>query len=121
MKNMKEAARIKRHKRLRQKIAGSVEQPRLAIHRSMANLYVQFIDDINGRTLCSISTLSGSKTKEKAKYGGNIKAAETLGEAAARLAKSKGISKVVFDRSGYVYHGRIKAFAESARKNGLSF
>ncbi len=120
MKSMKETARIKRHKRLRQKIIGHEKRPRMTIHRSLANFYVQFIDDINGKTLCSISTLS-SKIKEKVKYSGNIKAAEVLGETAALLAKSKGISKVVFDRGGYIYHGRIKAFAESARKNGLSF
>ena len=120
MKSKKEIARIKRHKRLRQKIIGSKNRPRMTIHRSLANFYVQFIDDINGKTLCSISTLN-PKIKGKVKYKGNVKASEVLGEAAALLAKSKGISKVVFDRSGYIYHGRIKAFAESARKSGLSF
>lgn len=120
MKNRKEAARIRRHKRLRKKIIGTEKRPRLAIYRSLGNLYVQFIDDINAKTLCSISTLD-PKVKGKFKYSGNIKAAEALGEAAATLAKSKGISKVIFDRGGYIYHGRIKAFAESARKNGLGF
>lgn len=120
MKSRKEIARIKRHKRLRRKIIGSKERPRMAVHRSLANFYVQFIDDINGKTLCSISTLD-PKLKGKIIYKGNIKAAEVLGEAAALLAKSKGISKVVFDRGGNIYHGRIKAFAESARKGGLSF
>lgn len=120
MENKKVAARIRRHKRVRKKIMGTLEQPRLSIFRGLKNLYVQFVDDINERTICSISTLD-PKVKEKIKYGGNIKAAEILGETATMLAKSKGISKVVFDRSGYLYHGRIKAFAESARKNGLVF
>ena len=120
MKNKKELARIKRHKRLKKKVMGSSERPRLTVHRSLANLYVQFVDDINEETLYSVSTLN-SKVKEKVKYGGNVKAAETLGEVAATEAKTKGISKVVFDRGGYIYGGRIKAFAESARKNGLAF
>ncbi|MBL7071274.1 MAG: 50S ribosomal protein L18 [Candidatus Omnitrophica bacterium] len=116
----KEIQRIKRHKRSRKKTVGTEKRPRLSIHRSLGNLYVQLIDDINGKTICSISTLSPD-VKKGAKYGGNVKAAEALGEAAGSLAKSKGISKVVFDRGGYIYHGRIKAFAESARKNGLEF
>ena len=120
MKNTKAIARAKRHKRLRKKVIGAKERPRLAIYRSLANLYVQFIDDINEQTICSASTLD-LNVKEKVKYGGNIKAAQILGEVAAGLAKSKGISKVVFDRGGYIYHGRIKAFADSARKNGLEF
>lgn len=120
MKNKKETARAKRHMRLRQKVRGYKERPRMSVHRSLTNLYVQFIDDINQKTLCSISTLD-PKIKNLAKYGGNIKAAEALGTQAALLAKSKGISKVVLDRGGYIYHGRIKAFAEAARKNGLLF
>ena len=120
MENKKEFARIRRHKRLRKKIIGSKKRPRLSIHRSLRNLYVQFIDDINGKSLCSISTLD-PEVKKKIKYGGGRKAAQVLGEAAATLAKSKSISKVVFDRGGYIYHGRIKTFAESARENGLSF
>ena len=120
MKNIREVARIKRHKRLRRKVIGSKTRPRLAIHRSLTNLYAQFLDDVNEKTLCSISTLH-PLVKEKIKYGGNMKAAEVLGEVAASQAKSKGISKVLFDRGGYIYHGRIKAFAESARKNGLVF
>ena len=120
MKNRKESARIKRHRRLRKKVIGGKERPRLTVHRSLANLYVQFIDDINEKTLCSMSTLD-AKVKQKAKYGGNIKAAQVLGEVVAGAAKSKGISRVVFDRGGYIFHGRIKAFADSARKNGLEF
>jgi len=116
----KEIARITRHKRLRKKIVGTEKRPRLAMHRSLSNLYAQLVNDISGKTMCSISTLS-PKVKETLKYGGNIKAAQVLGEATASLAKSKGISKVIFDRGGYLYHGRIKAFAEAARKNGLEF
>ena len=120
MKSKKEIARVKRHKRLRKNIIGSEVRPRLAIHRSLANIYIQFVDDVNGRTLCSVST-ADPKIKEKIKYGGGVKAAQVLGEAAAALAKSKGISKIVFDRGGYKYHGRIKAAAESVRKGGLVF
>ncbi len=120
MSNLKENARVKRHLRLRQKMAGVKERPRMVLHRSLTNLYVQFVDDINQRTVCSISTLD-SKIKSQVKSGGNIKAADILGVHAALLAKTKGISKVVFDRGGYMYHGRVKAFAEAARKNGLIF
>ena len=120
MRALKEIAREKKHLRLRQKVAGSKERPRMALHRSLANLYVQFIDDINQKTICSIST-QDPKVKGLAKYGGNVKAAEILGAQAALMAKSKGISKVVLDRGGYLYHGRIKAFAEAVRKNGLVF
>lgn len=120
MKNAKELSRIKRHKRLRKKIMGDKERPRMSVHRSLTNLYVQFVDDLNQKTICSASTLD-PKVKGTVKKGGNMKAAEALGAEAALTAKSKGISKVVFDRGGYIYHGRIKAFADAARKNGLSF
>ncbi|MDP3789195.1 MAG: 50S ribosomal protein L18 [Candidatus Omnitrophota bacterium] len=120
MKNAKELSRIKRHKRLRKKIMGDKERPRMSIHRSLTNLYVQFVDDLNQKTICSVSTLD-PKLKGAVKKGGNLKAAEALGAEAALTAKSKGISKVVLDRGGYIYHGRIKAFADAARKNGLSF
>ncbi|MDD5680825.1 MAG: 50S ribosomal protein L18 [Candidatus Omnitrophica bacterium] len=120
MKNAKEISRKKRHQRLRKKIMGTKERPRMSIHRSLTNLYIQFVDDLNQITICSVSTLD-PKVKGVAKHGGNLKAAEVLGAQAALVAKSKGISKVVFDRGGYIYHGRIRAFAESARKNGLSF
>ena len=92
----------------------------MAIHRSLTNLYVQFVDDLDQKTICSVSTLD-PKVKTTAKDGGNIKAAEVLGAHAAVTAKAKGISKVVFDRGGYIYHGRVKAFADAARKNGLIF
>lgn len=120
MKNAKEFSRIKRHKRLRKKIMGRMERPRMSVHRSLTNLYVQFVDDLNQKTICSVSTLD-PKVKGAVKGGGNLKAAEALGAHAALTAKSKGISKVVFDRGGYIYHGRIRAFADAARKNGLIF
>ncbi len=120
MKNAKEISRIKRHKRLRKKVMGDKERPRMSIHRSLTNLYVQFVDDLSQKTICSVSTLD-SKVKSVIKGGGNLKAAEALGAEAAIVAKLNGISKVVFDRGGYIYHGRIKAFADAARKNGLLF
>ena len=116
----KEIGRLKRHRRIRVKIAGTKNHPRLSVHRSHANLCVQLIDDMSGQTIISGSTRDKS-FKEKLPYGGNVKAATLLGEMFAENAKGKGITKVVFDRGGYLYHGRVKAFAESARKSGLIF
>jgi large subunit ribosomal protein L18 len=90
------------------------------VHRSLNNISVQLIDDIDGKTLCAVST-SDKGFREKHKTGGNVKAAELLGEMISKLAQSKGVKKVVFDRSGYLYHGRIKSLADSARKAGLEF
>lgn len=118
MKNQK--IRKIRHRRIRVKLIGTPERPRLNIFRSLKNIYVQIIDDINNKTLVSVSTLD-KELKSKIQYGGNVKAASILGEALAQKAKTKGISKVAFDRAGYVYHGRVKAVAESARKAGLEF
>ena len=116
----RESGRIRRHARIRKKITGTSERPRLVIHRSHANFYAQLIDDLGGKTLLSGSTAE-PKFMEKQKYGGNAKAAALLGEYLAEKAKKAGITKVTFDRGGYIYHGRIKAFAESARKGGLEF
>ena len=116
----KENKRKARHKRIRRKVAGSPEQPRLSIHRSHKNLFVQVIDDSQGKVLFGMSTLS-KEIKSKLKYGGNKKAASLFGETFAGLAQKKGIKKVCFDRGGYQYHGRIKEFAEAARKSGLEF
>lgn len=118
--NKKELTRIKRHRHARLRIAGNVQRPRLCVHRSLGNLYGQIIDDINNRTLFSFSTRD-KEIKDKFPCGGNVKAAAFLGEVFARRAKEKGITKVIFDRGGYLYHGRIKAFAESLRKGGLEF
>ena len=116
----RESARVRRHVRIRKKITGTAQKPRLVIHRSLTNLYIQLIDDLQGKTLLSGSTAE-PKFLEKQKYGGNVKAAALLGEYVAEKAKKSGITKITFDRGGYIYHGRIKAFAESARKGGLEF
>ena len=111
------AQRLKRHKRVRGKIAGTPEMPRLNVFRSEANIYAQVIDDVNGVTLASASSLD----KAIEGYGGNIAAATAVGKLVAERAKAKGIETVVFDRGGYLYHGRVKALAEGAREGGLKF
>ena len=115
---MKEA-RIKRHKRIRKKVMGTKQRPRLAVYKSLKNIYAQLIDDENSVTLLTCSTRSKA-LKEKA-LSRNIKSATLLGEFLAEQAKAKGIEHAVFDRGGYLYHGRIKAVAEAARKGGLKF
>ena len=109
--------RQKRHLRVRAKISGTPETPRLCVYRSLANIYAQVIDDVNGVTLCAAS----STEKDFAMYGGNREAAKKVGEAIAKRAQEKGIKNVVFDRSGYVYTGRVKELAEGARAAGLEF
>jgi large subunit ribosomal protein L18 len=116
----KEFLRLKRHKRIRVKIHGTGERPRLVTHRSLKNMSAQIIDDTQRKTIFSLSTLD-KEVKEKFPYAGNIKAAGFFGEVFARRAKEKGIIKIAFDRSGYLYHGRVKAFAEQLRKGGLEF
>lgn len=116
----KRLARIKRHKRVRKNISGSSERPRLCIFRSIKHIYAQVIDDKKGVTLVSLSTLNPER-EGKEKYQGNIKAAEMLGNLLAKKLKEKGIKKVVFDRGGYLYHGRVKAVAESVRKGKIVF
>ena len=109
--------RIKRHKRVRAKIAGTSERPRLNVFRSATNIYAQIIDDVTGKTLVAANSL------EKAFEGatGNAEAAKKVGLMIAERAKAKGIEEVVFDRGGYVYHGRVAALAEGAREGGLKF
>ena len=116
----RELKRLSRHKRLRKKIAGTTERPRLCVHRSHKNIQAQVIDDSSGKVLLGLSTLN-KELKKKAKYGGNISAAKALGEVVAAAAVKQGIKKVAFDRGGYMYHGRVKAFAEAARESGLEF
>ena len=111
------AQRIKRHKRVRSKISGTPEMPRLNVFRSEANIYAQVIDDVSGKTLVSASSLD----KAVEGYGGNVAAATAVGKLIAERAKAKGIENVVFDRGGYLYHGRVKALAEGAREGGLQF
>jgi len=112
--------RIRRHKRLRRKISGTSQKPRLCVYRSLSNFHVQAIDDSKGHTLLSISTLD-KDFKKQAPYGGNVKAAAALGEFFAAKAKEKGISEITFDRGGFAFAGRIRAFADGARKAGLKF
>lgn len=112
--------RKRRHKRIRKKIFGTEVRPRLCVFRGLANIQAQLIDDINEKTLLSVST-QDKEIKKITGYGGNSKAAEFLGRILAERAKKSGITSVVFDRAGFHYHGRIKALAESARKHGLKF
>jgi len=113
-------ARIKRHKRVRKNISGRSERPRLCIFRSLKHIYAQVIDDNKGITLVSLSTLD-PEIKGKGKYQGNVKAAEMLGNLLAKKLEKKGIKKVVFDRGGYLYHGRVKAVAENTREGKIVF
>jgi large subunit ribosomal protein L18 len=113
----KKEIRNRVHARIRRKLRGTAERPRLAVFRSVAHIYAQVIDDSAGRTLVSASSVDkGAKTK-----GGNLAAAKTIGTTVAQRAKQKGIKQVVFDRGGYHYHGRVKALAEAARAAGLEF
>ncbi len=113
----KKEIRSRIHKRIRRKLAGTTERPRLAVFRSVAHIYAQVIDDTKGVTLVSASSVDkGAKTN-----GGNVAAAKTIGTLVAQRAKEKGVTRVVFDRGGYAYHGRVKALAEAARAAGLEF
>ncbi len=115
-KESKNISRVRRHARVRAKISGTPECPRLSVFRSNKNMSAQIIDDVNGVTLVSCSTES-----LKIENGGNIEAATKVGTEIAKLALAKGITTIVFDRSGYVYHGRVQAVAEAAREAGLKF
>ena len=117
LKADKNKARQKRHLRVRNHIAGTTARPRLNVYRSLANIYAQVIDDEKGVTVVSAST----QDKGVETYGGNIEAAALVGKRIAEKAKAAGVEKVAFDRSGFQYHGRVKALAEAARENGLSF
>jgi large subunit ribosomal protein L18 len=118
--DQKHSLRRRRHYRLRRKIAGTSERPRLAVFRSLHHIYAQVIDDSNGRTLAAASTLDAS-LKGDGKSGGNIAAAEAVGALIAERAKAGGVGKVVFDRGGFKYHGRVRGLADAARKGGLEF
>jgi large subunit ribosomal protein L18 len=113
----KKEIRNRIHQRIRRKLSGTKERPRLAVFRSVAHIYAQVIDDVEGRTLASASSVDkAGKTK-----GGNVAAAKAIGKLVAERAKEKGVKQVVFDRGGYQYHGRIKALADAAREAGLEF
>ena len=114
------AARIKRHYRVRKNISGTPERPRLNVFRSLSNIYAQVIDDTTGKTLVSASSLD-KEIKDKVANGGNIEAAKEVGILVAKRALDAGIKAVVFDRGGYVYHGRVLNLAEGAREGGLEF
>jgi large subunit ribosomal protein L18 len=127
------------HDRIRKKMQGTAERPRLNVYRSLNHIYVQVIDDLHGRTLVSASTAEGQTAKgkkaegkkaedqkdegkkEQRPSGGNVASAKAVGKTIAERAKAKGVTKVVFDRGGYIYHGRVKALADAAREAGLKF
>ena len=112
-----EIKRIHRHKRVRGKVSGTAEKPRMSVYRSTKNIYVQLIDDVKGVTLCSASSLDKAFEGD----GGNKEGAKKVGELIAKRALDKGIETVVFDRGGYLYHGRVKELADAAREAGLKF
>ena len=116
----KQAGLARRHRRVRGKISGTAARPRLCITRSNANLYAQVIDDIAGKTLCAVSTL-GPDFKATDKKGSTVEGAAALGELIGKKAQENGVTEVVFDRGGNLYHGRIKAVADGARDAGLKF
>ena len=115
----KNTTRQRVHDRIRKKVIGTPQRPRLNVYRSLNHIYVQVIDDLKGETLAAASTAEGKKDGRVT--GGNVASAKTVGKKIAELAKQKGITKVVFDRGGYIYHGRIKAVADAAREAGLQF
>ena len=116
----KDLHRKRVHERVRTRVEGSTERPRLCVYRSLGHIYAQVIDDRTGTTLVSASSTDG-ETKKNLKGGGNIAAAKVIGKTVAERAKAAGVSKVVFDRGGYKYHGRVKALADAAREAGLQF
>lgn len=108
------------HTRIRERMMGSSERPRLNIYRSLNHIYAQVIDDANGVTIASASSVAGKKAKGT-KTGGNLGSAKEVGKLIAQKAQEKGVKRVVFDRGGYIYHGRVKALADAAREAGLEF
>ena len=118
--NDKNKDRVIRHKRVRKNLSGTAERPRLCVYRSLNNIYAQIIDDTKGVTLAASST-KAKDLAEKLAHGGNIDAAKIVGEDLAKKALAKGIKDVVFDRGGFLFHGRVQALAEAAREAGLNF
>jgi large subunit ribosomal protein L18 len=115
----KDKVRRRVHQRIRQRMSGSAERPRLNVYRSLNHIYAQVIDDSTGKTIASASTVQGNKGSKKT--GGNVARAKEIGKTIAQRAQEKGVKRVVFDRGGYLYHGRIKALADAAREAGLEF
>jgi large subunit ribosomal protein L18 len=120
LKLSRNAHRQQVHRRVRQRVTGTTERPRLCVFRSLHHIYAQVIDDQNGRTLASASSLD-TGTRATLKGGGNIAAARIVGKTIAERARSAGVQQVVFDRGGYMYHGRVQALANAAREAGLKF
>jgi large subunit ribosomal protein L18 len=118
---MDKKLREKKKIRIRKKITGTAERPRLAVYRSLTQIYAQFIDDVQGVTIASASSLSKEIADEVKKATSKVEKAKVVGKLAAKVAKEKGLETVVFDRAGYQYHGRVKALAEGAREGGLKF
>lgn len=116
----KQAGLARRHTRVRGKVSGTAERPRLCVTRSNSNMYAQVIDDVAGKTLCAVSTL-GPDFKKAKKSGATVEGAAVLGELIGKLAVESGVTEVVFDRGGNLYHGRVKAVADAARDAGLKF
>lgn len=110
----------RRHRRVRGKISGTPERPRLCVTRSNSNIYAQVIDDVSHTTICGVSTL-GPEFKATGKKGGTVEGAAEIGTIIGKMAQEKGVTKVVFDRGGHLYHGRVKALADAAREVGLVF
>jgi large subunit ribosomal protein L18 len=118
--NPRQEARLKRRKRIRKKISGSPERPRLSVFRSSKHIYAQVIDDLNGVTLVAASTLN-PEIREQEKVKGKMEDAKRVGKMIAGKAKAQGITRVIFDRNGFLYHGRVRALATAAREAGLEF
>ena len=118
-KQSKDETRQRVHQRIRKSMTGTAERPRLSVYRSLNHIYAQIINDRDGKTLVAASSSEGAKSNKRT--GGNVAAAKEIGKRVAERAKEKGITKVVFDRGGYLYHGRVKALADAARAAGLQF
>ena len=114
-------ARLKRKMRVRKRVSGTAERPRLSVFRSARHIYAQLIDDESSRTLASVSSLGQEFRSNAENRGGNCGGAAAVGELIAKIAQDKGINRVVFDRNGFLYHGRVKTLAEAAREKGLEF
>jgi large subunit ribosomal protein L18 len=117
---VKAEARLKRKKRIRKKISGTSERPRLCVFKSLKNMYAQLVDDHNAKVLTGVSTLTAG-VKGAVKFGGNAEGAKKVGQTIAKKAVDMGIKEIIFDRNGFKYHGRVKALAEGAREGGLIF
>jgi len=120
MINKKEQLRLKRHRTIRLRMQGTPEKPRLIVHRSLKNISAQVINDVESKVVFGLTSMD-KEVKQKFPSAGNLKAAEFFGQVFAKRAQEKGIKKIIFDRAGYLYHGRIKVFADALRKGGLEF